>query len=373
MVILFSSIFYILVVWFTGFQVNTTNWVSVDFEHLRYYFWSISAIVVDGFFITIIWELLARFRKIPPVIRVFLVVFSTFALDTLIFVTGVFGYSPRYYSMLSGDIFIRFVLALFVTPIIAYYLQSGNYSEDLRIKPKTFLEILNFRSDLEAKIKTMAELIEREKELQLKLRQSQETYSLALEGADAGIWDWDIQNNRTMYSARFCQLLGYHVGELGDQISSFNSLIHPHDRKLILGSPDKSVTDNRKNSIEHRLKGKDGIYRWYLCGNITKYDGAGKPIRMVGSIIDIDDKKKLSDSSEEKVLALEQLNIENKKLVKSSEEKVLELQKLIAENKQLVKSSAEKVATLEKLNQFMVDRELKMIELKKKLSKKKIS
>jgi hypothetical protein len=66
--------------------------------------------------------------------------------------------------------------------------------------------------------------------------------------------------------------------------------------------------DKKILSLEYRLKSKDGSYKWYLKGGKAVYDSEGKPSRMVGSIIDIDEKKKLISSYEEKVEELEKVN-----------------------------------------------------------------
>ena len=161
---------------------------------------------------------------------------------------------------------------------------------------------------METKIQSLAELIKLQKNLESKLRESHETYSLAVEGSNAGIWDWDILQDRITYSTKFCQLLGYETGQIPTSLEHFKSLIHPDDLKPTFILLDNCFINHRKFSIDYRLKNKDGSFCWYSCGGVVKYDSDNKPIRMVGSIIDIDDKKKLTAITEEKVTALEQLN-----------------------------------------------------------------
>lgn len=326
-IILFVSCLYISLVWALGFLTNTSNWIVLDAEKIKVYFWSIGAIVVDFVFLAILWELLAKLGKVPLVVRVFIVCIAVYFLDTAIFVTGAFGGQSTYVSMIKSNLTIRLVLALIMTPVASFYFQVEGYKEENRIKPKRIWEILNFRSDLEEKIETMEEAIKKAKKLEEELSIAKETYGLALEGANAGIWDWDIVKNHIMYSAKFCSLLGYEEGAIKTGIDDFKTILHPDDTKRVFDQVEKSQTNHSSFCVEYRLKNKDGTYKWYSCGGVVKYDKSGKPIRMVGSIIDIDEKKKL------------------------------------------IKSLEEKMDELEKSNRIMVDRELQMVKLKEEITK----
>jgi hypothetical protein len=101
-------------------------------------------------------------------------------------VTGVFVNQPIYFSILYGHLTIRLILAVIITPIIFIYLRSEGYVEN---SSKKIWQIIDFKSDLETKIEGMEEVIKHSKELEVKLKESEEKYFLALEGANAGIWD----------------------------------------------------------------------------------------------------------------------------------------------------------------------------------------
>jgi PAS domain S-box-containing protein len=328
-IIVFVSFFYIGLVFLLNMQADTSKWVVLTFDHLKYYFFSISAIVIDVFFITIVWELLEKLNKIPLLLRLFIIIFGTYLLDTLIFVTGIFGSQSMYVSVLQGNLTIRFILALIATPIAHSYLKEEKYSAKTRNKPQVIWEILNFRSDLESKIQTMAEIIKHEDELKRALEESQETYRLAIEGANAGIWDWDMRRDGIMFSPKFCALLGYKEGTIPTSIEGFKTLIHPDDIKRVFDLLETSFKKKETYLVEYRLRTQDGTYKWYLCGGTTKYDQSDKPIRMVGSIIDINEKKELLKSYEEKVFELEKFN----KLMVDRESQMIALKKEIEQLK----------------------------------------
>jgi PAS domain S-box-containing protein len=313
-----------------GMQVDTSNWVALNFDKIKTYFWSILAIVADVFFLAIFWELIGKIKRLPMFIKIFLVIFGVFLLDAVIFTTGVFWGNPVYLSILKGHLIVRFVLAVIATPFIVIYLNTDKYDEEKRDKPKTIWEILNFHSDLESKIENMEEVLKEEKKLEEELKKSEEKYALALQGANAGIWDWDIEKDNVMYSAKFHALLGFNEGELKSKIDDFKEMLHPDDVDRTMATIDDCFKNKKPYNVEYRLKNKDGSYKWYLSGGVVKFDDSGKPIRMVGSIIDIDEKKSIDKSYEDKVSELEKLN----KAIINRELKMLELKKELQKSKE---------------------------------------
>lgn len=306
--IIFSSFYYITVVFLTGFETDTSKWIILNSERMVYYFWSIFAIVADIIFMAIIWELLSKLKKLKLVVRVFVITFFVFALDSLIFTFGVFGSSNIYGDVLKSDLIIRLALSVFAAPIIAFFLKAEGFTEEKRIKPKNFWEIVNFKSDLEIKISTLEEMILKEKALEKKISDAEETYKLALSGVGAGIWDWNVVNNKIIWSPKFCALLGYSENELGGDLDSFKSILHPDDLKITFDLIGQCFDSGLNFETEYRLKNKKGEYRWFLVNGITKYDNTKKPIRMVGSIIDINYKKEAELKIKEKIDELTKLN-----------------------------------------------------------------
>src|SRR4030065_265456 len=61
------------------------------------------------------------------------------------------------------------------------------------------------------------------------LRESQERYTLAIQGANDGLWDWDLRTNKVYFSPRWKNMLGYSESEIGDQPSEWLNRIHLDD------------------------------------------------------------------------------------------------------------------------------------------------
>ncbi len=307
--ILGISILYVLLVLVMGFMTDTSKWVVLTFDRYISYIWSIGAIFIDGLFIMFVWELLSRVKVIPIFFKVFIVVLGVYVLDALIYVTGVFGLTNVYWTVLEGNLVTRVILALVITPFITVFLKQGRYSEEKRDKPKNLWDIVNFRSDLEVKVSNMEQALKYEKELRQMLQDSKEKFEMAVAASHSGIWEWDVVKKQVHLTPQYYALLGYEQGIFEGDSSRMWQLVHPDDYKMTYQKIyDECLKQGKPYSVEHRLKTSDGKYRWFQEWGIAKFDDNGKPIKMIGSIIDIDNQKKLVASYEEKLKELEKLN-----------------------------------------------------------------
>ncbi|MGZ8919122.1 MAG: transporter substrate-binding domain-containing protein, partial [Methylobacter sp.] len=57
----------------------------------------------------------------------------------------------------------------------------------------------------------------------------QQRTQLALEGADLGLWDWDVPSGNVFFNERWCNMLGYQADEIASHLSSWETLVHPDD------------------------------------------------------------------------------------------------------------------------------------------------
>ncbi|WFP51190.1 PAS domain S-box protein [Methylomonas sp. EFPC3] len=125
----------------------------------------------------------------------------------------------------------------------------------------------------------------------LALRTSEERYILAERAVNDGIWDWNILTHEYYLSPRWNKILGYAAGELPNEEAIFFELIHPDDKARASDAFARHLERNERYSTELRLRHRDGSYRWVLDRGEALRDANGRPVRMVGSITDITERK----------------------------------------------------------------------------------
>ncbi|MFK8185493.1 MAG: PAS domain S-box protein [Phormidesmis sp.] len=124
------------------------------------------------------------------------------------------------------------------------------------------------------------------------LKASEDRWQLALEATNDGIWDWNIDTNELFVSPRLKQMLGYEAHEFSSDLSAWASRIHPADvDRVLAASQAYRAQKTPYYTAEYRLLCQDGHYMWVLDRAKALRDGAGKAIRMTGSISDIDARK----------------------------------------------------------------------------------
>jgi PAS domain S-box-containing protein len=121
--------------------------------------------------------------------------------------------------------------------------------------------------------------------------------SLAVDGIGDGIWDMDLVNNRVVYSPRLEAMLGYAPGEIGRDQARWQDLVHPDDLESARLDYQRFVAEgSHLYSSEHRLRCRDGSYRWILDrGVVIDRLADGTPKRMVGTHMDITGRKEMEE------------------------------------------------------------------------------
>lgn len=120
------------------------------------------------------------------------------------------------------------------------------------------------------------------------LKAERERFQLAVEGASAGLWDWDLLTGRVFYSRQWREILGYSEADFVSDLDAWKNLIHPKDLEHTLAHVDDYLTGRvEEYHLEHRLRRKDGSYQWILAKGACTRDKNGKPVRFTGWLIDI--------------------------------------------------------------------------------------
>jgi len=120
------------------------------------------------------------------------------------------------------------------------------------------------------------------------LRESEERYALAVRGANDGLWDWDLMENKTYFSPRWKSMLGWEEHEVSDDPDEWFRRIHPDDVDRVRADIASHLEEQTPHyEDEYRVLHRDGNYLWMLGRGIAVRTGDGKAYRMAGSQTDI--------------------------------------------------------------------------------------
>jgi len=120
-------------------------------------------------------------------------------------------------------------------------------------------------------------------------------FNAVTEQIGVGYWDWYIPDNYEYLSPRFKEMFGYKDHEMPNSPESWQKIIHPDDLPAVLECFDAHVATKGKSPYKSEVRyfHKEGHIIWVLCqGKVIEWDGEGKPIRMIGTHIDITAQKK---------------------------------------------------------------------------------
>ncbi len=128
------------------------------------------------------------------------------------------------------------------------------------------------------------------------LRASEERYALAAQGANDGLWDWDLISNKIYFAPRWKVMLGFTDEEIGTSPDEWFSRIHPDDRERVeirlLAHTRRLI---KSLELEYRMRHRDGHYCWMLCRGVAVWDERGQAARIVGSQTDITARKRAEE------------------------------------------------------------------------------
>lgn len=130
------------------------------------------------------------------------------------------------------------------------------------------------------------------KQFESKLKQSEERLALAMMGTQDGLWDWNLLTDNVYYSPRWKSMLGYAENEIENKFSEWERLVHPEDLDSALSNIDYFLKNKAVNySAEFRMQHKAGHYINILSRAFLVEDSDGKITRLVGTHVDISERK----------------------------------------------------------------------------------
>ncbi len=122
------------------------------------------------------------------------------------------------------------------------------------------------------------------------LERSEERYDLVVQGSDCGIWDWDLARHVIYYSTRFDELVGSSFSAGVQPADSLTSLVHEDDRAQVREAIDRHLEARVPLAVECRMSAAGGAPRWFQLRGQAVWDGSGGPLRLAGSITDVNER-----------------------------------------------------------------------------------
>ncbi|ELY42542.1 PAS domain-containing protein [Natronorubrum sulfidifaciens] len=128
-------------------------------------------------------------------------------------------------------------------------------------------------------------------EFYLERRESRQRLELALEGADAGIWAWDIETGELLWDENLERLFGLEPGTFEGTYRDFLEYVHPEDRPTVDRAAADALERAERFSLEFRIVRPDETVHWLASRATILTDASGEPVRMIGIEVDITERK----------------------------------------------------------------------------------
>ncbi|GAB3506738.1 hypothetical protein GCM10027341_40280 [Spirosoma knui] len=130
---------------------------------------------------------------------------------------------------------------------------------------------------------------------QQQVEASQMRFELIAKATHDIVWDWNLETNEIWWNEGYQTLLGYRKEDMLPGVESWSNFIHPHDRERVVQSIHAIIDHGGENwADQYRFRKADGTYAYMLDRGYTIHRD-GKPIRMVGSMVDLSKQKQVED------------------------------------------------------------------------------
>lgn len=150
-----------------------------------------------------------------------------------------------------------------------------------------------------------------------RLRDNESRYRLTLEVSTDGLYDWNLQTMHAYYGPRWIQLLGLEGHDIPlNNVYDWKNRVHPDDRLRV----ERALNDHLEGKsaqycVEHRVRHRSGEWKWFaMRGQVVERNQAGKPLRMMGTLTDITERKQ---AEAELAQAAQELKRKNDELVEA--------------------------------------------------------
>ena len=168
--------------------------------------------------------------------------------------------------------------------------------QDITERKRAEEEVRRLNEGLEERVRERTAQLEAAlaeiKENDERLRESEDRYSLVLQGANDGIFDWDLREGQFYLNNRLYEIAGLSRQDRVLKIEDLPRYIHPDDRRRVRENLLAYFEGGAEEyEEEFRLRHTSGEYRYCIGRAKARRDGEGRAIRLAGSIRDVTESK----------------------------------------------------------------------------------
>lgn len=165
-----------------------------------------------------------------------------------------------------------------------------HYDESYKLFFSQLAEMTAFAIGAAVDIRQRQTMEAREREVQRQLQ-------AALSGGRIGVWTWDIASDKLYPDKNLAKLFGLtpEKVEPGIPLAVLTDKIHPNDRKSVIKSMERAITDTKVFTSEYRVRVDKNDEKWLLARGKVEDDENGKPVRFPGVAVDITERKLMED------------------------------------------------------------------------------
>lgn len=136
------------------------------------------------------------------------------------------------------------------------------------------------------------------------LRESNDRLTLSVKAANIGIWEWDMVTNEVVWSDEILSIYNLDDSFKNLTFEKYLNYVHPDDIEILKNDIERAISSKTQYVTQHRVIPPDGKPRWiYGTGKIVM--DHNQPVKMLGTVIDITDRKKLETEKSESASLLQ--------------------------------------------------------------------
>ncbi|WP_316368663.1 EAL domain-containing protein [Candidatus Thiodiazotropha sp. CDECU1] len=237
------------------------------------------------------------------ILSVYIPAFVAYVYPQVLTLTGtLFAFGDAGHNALAGATIVYLIMTtLFTRNInrnlmenIRLQVENSQLINDLGEEVKNRESVIKKRTlELEDKNSELSKEITGRELVESALRKSEERFELAMRGANDGVYDWNLQNNEIYYSPRWKSMLGYEDHELPNDFSTWEELVDETDHARSWEMINDYINGKRDNfHIEFKMRHKHGHWVDILSRAFLVRDARGEANRIVGTHVDITEKKR---------------------------------------------------------------------------------